>query len=166
MKRLLQRAVVAVVLRVVHAAIVELQQVDSRARDELERVREGTSYAIHTAHAGGPSLYVQWEGGVLRRKRFLENPGCLLRLKAMPVSFLLFTGRMGMAQAYARHAFSLRGEISDVMALARLVDLVEAYLFPRFVTRRILTEVPLLQACPLRVYGRICCGFLTGRYRV
>jgi hypothetical protein len=50
------------------------------------------------------------------------------------------------------------------MKLARLVNLVEGYLFPKFITKHILTDIPTLQVNPLRVYGRVLCGFLTGRY--
>ena len=58
----------------------------------------------------------------------------------------------------------MQGEIADVMKLARLVNLVEGYLFPKFITKHILTDIPTLQVNPLRVYGRVLCGFLTGRY--
>lgn len=71
---------------------------------------------------------------------------------------------MGLAQAYAYHAFTLSGDIADVMKLARMVNLVEAYLFPRFITRRILTDIPPLRTSPLKVYAKLAAGFLTGKY--
>ena len=94
----------------------------------------------------------------------VDKPVCALRLKSTGISFRMFTGQMGLAQAYAQHAFSMQGEIADVMKLARLVNLVEGYLFPKFITKHILTDIPTLQVNPLRVYGRVLCGFLTGRY--
>lgn len=89
---------------------------------------------------------------------------CRLAIKSLPLSFRLFTGQMSVAQGYAQHAFCVSGDVADVMKLVRLIDLVEAYLFPTFITKRILTDLPPLQASPLRVYGRIACGFLTNRY--
>lgn len=163
MKRFVQKAVVAVVLRVVHAALVELQTLDSRVEKELRRLPEGMSYALGTGFRG-PELFVEWKEGRLQRRKTMENPHCSLRIKSLPLSFQLFTGQVGIAQAYARHAFTLAGDVGDVMKLARMINLVEAYLFPRVITRRILTDIPPLQVSPLRVYGRLCCGFLTGRY--
>lgn len=163
MKRWFQSLLVTVVLRVVHAAIVELGTLDSRARQELLLLPEGMSYAVH-ASAGGPCLFVQWQGGSLRRLPQLEHASCALHMKSLPLAFQLLTGQIGLPQAYARHAFTLQGDVGDVMRLARLVNLVEAYLFPRVMTRRILTDIPRLQVNPLRVYGRLLCGFLTGRY--
>lgn len=163
MKLALQKLTVGIVLRVVHAALVELYGLDSRVRAEFDRMPEGMSYALQTGHAA-PELYVQWTGGRLLNLKKIEKPTCALRLKSTGISFRMFTGQMGLAQAYAQHAFSMQGEIADVMRLARLVNLVEGYLFPKFITKHILTDIPALQVNPLRVYGRILCGFLTGRY--
>ncbi len=164
MKRFFQRLTVGIVLKVVHAALVELYRIDSRVQGELDALPEGMSYAVQTGY-NAPVLYVQWQQGRLCSHPVLESPVCALRIKSLAHSFQLFTGQMGLAQAYARHAFSMKGEIADVMKLARLVNLVEAYLFPQWITRRILTEIPTLQANPLRVYGNIVCGFLSGRYK-
>ncbi len=164
MKRFVQRLTVGVVMRVVHAAICELRAVgDTRAVRELSQLREGMAYSVSSG-AGGPELHVQWKDGRLLRRLEAAEDACRLRIKTLPLAFRLFTGRLGLAQAYAWHAFTIQGDVADVMRLARLVNLVEAYLFPRFITRRILTDIPEPQANPLRIYGRLCLGFLTGRY--
>ncbi len=162
--RAIQSLVVGIVLRVVHAALVELRELDSRVAKEFERMPEGLSYAIQTGYQG-PQLFVRWNGQVLERLRDLHAPTCALRIKSMPLSFRLFTGQMGLAQAYARHAFTMGGEVGDVMRLARLVNLVEAYLFPKIITRRIMTDVPETEVSFLRAYGRIALGFLTCKYK-
>lgn len=163
--RFLQSLTVGIVLRVVHAALVELRKLDSRVAVEFERMPEGLSYAIQTGYKG-PTLYVRWDGKELRRLPELAAPSCALRIKSMPLSFRLFTGQMGLAQAYARHAFTMGGEVADVMRLARLVNLVEGYLFPKIMTRRIMTDVPETEVCFLRAYARIALGFLTCKYKL
>lgn len=163
--RAIQSFVVAVVLRVVHAALIELRALDSRVAKEFERMPEGLSYAIRTGFEG-PTLHVQWKDGKLVRLAGLSAPSCSLRIKSMPLAFRLFTGQMGLAQAYARHAFTMGGEVADVMRLARLVNLVEAYLFPSVMTRCIMTDVPETEVCFLRAYARIALGFLTCKYKL
>lgn len=164
MKRFFQRCTVAIVLRVVHAALVELQKQDSRVAAEFARMPEGLSYSIYTGH-NGPCLHVLWQGGKLRRLRTLDKAVCTLHIKSMPLAFRLFTGQMGLAQAYAAHAFTMAGEVADVMRLARLVNIVEAYLFPNFINRRIMTDIPRPEVCFLRTYARVAWGFLTCKYR-
>lgn len=163
MKRWLQKLVVGVVLRVVHAALVELYRHDTRVRAEMDALPERMSYAIYTGHEA-PALFVLWRRGRLRRLGRMPKPVCCLQVKSLAHAFQLFTGQMGLAQAYARHAFTMKGEIADVMRLARLVNLVEAYLFPKFITRHILTDIPELEVTPLRVYGSILRGFVTLKY--
>lgn len=165
MLRTIQKLTVAIVLRFVHAAIVELYKRDSRAREELDNLPDGMSYALETGHLA-PQLFVQWQGGKLHRRTAIDTPTCALQIKSLPLSFLLFTGQMGLAQAYAQHAFTMKGDVADVMRLARLVNLVEAYLFPKFITKHILTDIPKTEVCFLRIYGAILLGFLTCRYRL
>ena len=163
MKLSLQKLIVGIVLRVVHAALVELYGIDSRVKAEFDALPERMSYAIATGHHA-PTLFVRWKKGKLVRLQQLHAAVCTLRVKSAAHSFQLFTGQMGLAQAYARHAFTMQGEIADVMKLARLVNIVEAYLFPKIITKRILTDIPALQANPLRVYGKIALGFLRFKY--
>ncbi len=164
MTRALQSLTVGIVMRVVHAAICELQTVgDTRVLHELSLMAEGQTYSIGVG-MGGPSLHVQWKGGKLHRLAEPAPHACTLRIKSLSLAFRLFTGQMGLAQAYAGHAFSVQGDLSQVMQLARLVNIVEACLFPRFITKHLMTDIPAPQVNPLRVYGRIACGFLTLRY--
>lgn len=163
MKRAIQKFVVGAALRLVHAALVELRGMDEYVAAEFAKLPAGMSYAIHTGHAA-PSLYVRWDGERLHRLPAIEQPRCELRLKALSISFRLFTGQMGIAQAYAQHAFTMAGEVADVMRLARLVNHAEAYLFPPLITRRFLSVLPRLSASPLRLYGKIILGFLIGKY--
>lgn len=163
MKRAMKKFVVGAALRVVHAALVELSELDAYVAAEFDKLPVGMSYAIHTGRYA-PSLYVQWDGERLLRCAALEAPRCELRLKSLATSFLLFSGQMGLAQAYAQHAFTMAGEVADVMRLARLVNRAEAYLFPPFMTRKFLTDIPKLPASALRLYARLAVGFLTGKY--
>ncbi len=164
MKRRLQAVLIAAALRLVHAALVELQRLDPEVAEELRRLPVGLSYAIHTGHRG-PSLIVRWDGKKLLRvsdtSHLVKNT---LRFKALAIAFRLFTGQIGLAHAYAQHAFTLSGDIADVMRLARLVNRAEVYLFPFIVTRRILPEQPGPAVSPLRVYARIFYGFFKSAY--
>lgn len=163
MKRAIQKWVVGAALRVVHAALVELREMDDYVAAEFAKLPAGMSYAIRTGHKC-PALYVHWDGEKLLRPASLDAPRCELRLKSLATSFRLFTGQMGLAQAYAQHAFTMAGEVADVMRLARLVNRTEAYLFPPFIAKHFLTDIPKLPASPMRMYARLVLGFLTCRY--
>ena len=80
MKRFFQKLTVGIVLRVVHAALVELQAQDTRVAEEFACMPEGLSYSIYTGH-NGPVLHVAWQGGKLRRLRTLDKATCTLQIK-------------------------------------------------------------------------------------
>ena len=50
--------------------------------------------------------------------------------------------RLGVAQAYAEHRFLLKGDIKDAMSFVRVIDRTEGYLFPKFITKGILKQIP------------------------
>ena len=56
--------------------------------------------------------------------------------------FLMMTAQIGTPQAYAQHRLGLEGNIVDSMTLTRCLNSVKAYLFPKFISRRILKRVP------------------------
>lgn len=164
MKRAFQKLVVGAALRVVYAALVELSRMDAAVAAELAKLPAGMSYTIRTGHEC-PTLCVQWDGARLLRPAAPVAPArCELSLKSLATAFRIFTGQMGLAQAYAQHAFTMAGEVADVMRLARLVNRTEAYLFPPFITRSFLTDLPELPASPLRLYARLALGFITAKY--
>lgn len=163
MKRACCKWIVGAALRVVQASLVELREMDDYVAAEFDKLPVGMSYSICTGYEC-PVLHVVWDGKRLLRRASLPQPRCELHLKSLATSFRLFTGQMGLAQAYAAHAFTMAGEVADVMRLARLVNRAEAYLFPPFMTKNFLTDIPKLPASPLRMYARLALGFLCGRY--
>ena len=70
----------------------------------------------------------------------------------------MFTGRLGVSKAYAEHRFTLKGEIGKAMSLVRCIDIVEAYLFPKFITKNILKEIPKKSMGLVRCYGNVLFG--------
>ena len=49
-------------------------------------------------------------------------------------------GRFGVAESFARHDILLKGNINTAVALVRIIDLCEYYLFPRLITRKFLPK--------------------------
>ena len=60
MKLFFQKLTVGIVLRVVHAALVELYGMDTRVKAEFDALPERMSYAIATSH-DAPTLFVRWK---------------------------------------------------------------------------------------------------------
>lgn len=157
--RRFQQIVCAVVLVVLYRAIRVLSHADSRIREELRQMPQGRTVCLSVSpDEKAPSLTFSVADGTIRRCARSMQPDIHIVFKSETMAFRVFTGRMGIAGAYAAHAFTLRGNINETMGVVRVVDLVEGYLFPRFMTRRILKEVPEKQLPTLAVYLRLIPG--------
>ena len=114
---------------------------DKRVRNEIDNWKEGFSIKLQIAPNGSCLNIKKTKEGLIKPKE-IENPNTAICFKSIDAAFLVLTGRLAVSGAYAGHRFKLSGEISEAMSFVRCVDIVEAYLFPKFITKRILKEVP------------------------
>ena len=128
---------------------------------EYDNLKRGGDRRDHTG--GGGRTYMAWLislGLVFRQtatnKIMLTLAGEAILNGANPVKVL--TGQMGVARAYAEHRFTLKGDIGVTMGLVRMIDIAEAYLFPRIMTKRILRSVPYKEKSTLTIYRKVFIG--------
>ncbi len=62
--------------------------------------------------------------------------------KSYEAAFLLVVGKIGIYEGYSQHRFIVRGDFIQAMPFVRILYYVEAYLFPDFITKKILKERP------------------------
>lgn len=160
-----RRKLASVVLCVLYGGIYQLYQTDARVQREIDRWPEGMTYGLKCSPQG-PSLYFRKNEGKLMRlnPRIQKKYDTCITFKSLETAFLVLTGRMGIAGAYAAHGFSLHGDIGTAMELVRCVDLVESHLFPRVMTKRILKEVEPKGISSIHLYLRIFAGLFRGAY--
>jgi hypothetical protein len=155
--RQIQQNVCGLVLQVLYRAIRVLARCDSRVRQELSDLPEGLTVRFSVSpQADSRFLCFEIANGTIKKSK--KQPDIHIIFKNEAMAFRVFTGRMGVAGAYAAHAFILRGNINQAMGIVRVVDLAEGYLFPRFISSHILTDVPEKQVPSLVVYLRLIPG--------
>lgn len=144
------------VLQVLYRGIRVLSHADSRVRQELLSLPEGRTVRFAVSpKPDAPSLTFTVLDGTIQKAPRTAEVDIEIVFKNEKMAFRVFTGRMGISGAYAAHAFTLRGNINETMGIVRIIDLVEAYLFPGFMTRRILRELPKKQCPAMLVYLRL-----------
>lgn len=165
LKYLAEQAVGAVVLYVLFGGICVLYQEDERVKEEIDSWKDGMVYCLECS-PGGPFLMFGKKGRRLYRLVPDEKAAdTCIRFKHMGEAFKVLMGMEGIAGSYAAHGFALKGDISSAMTFSRVVDLVESYLFPRVMTKRILKEVAQKETYSLAIYGKILVGAVLGKYR-
>lgn len=124
---------------------------DINVKKEIDSLKDGFTAVIDTGEKG-INLIIQKQGNKLIRLKQAQNADIEITFKSLDVAFLMFTGRLGVSQAYAEHRFTLKGEIAQAMCLVRCIDIVEAYLFPRIITKNILKYQPQKTMGILKTY--------------
>ena len=124
---------------------------DENVRKEIDSLENGFTAIIDTG-AKNTKLIIQKLNNKLIKLKTVENANIEIVFKSLDTAFLMFTGRLGVSRAYAEHRFTLKGEIAQAMSLVRCIDIVEAYLFPKIITKNILKYQPKKSIGLLKTY--------------
>lgn len=165
MMQMIKGKVSEVILYFLYGGFYQLYKKDSRIREEVDSWENGMTYCLKCS-ADGPQLFIRKNRNGLQRLNpvIQKTYDTCFEFKSLDEAFLVLTGRQGVAGAYAAHGFLLYGDIGTAMSFSRSIDLVEAYLFPQFMTKHILKEIPEKQVSTLAVYASVLGGILTGNY--
>lgn len=124
---------------------------DENVRKEIDLLPDKFTAIIDTGEKN-TKLIIQKNDNNIVRLKDTENANIEIVFKNIDSAFLMFTGRLGVSRAYAEHRFLLKGEIAKAMCLVRCIDIVEAYLFPKIITKNILKYEPSKNMGLLKTY--------------
>lgn len=99
--------------------------------------------------------------GELKVYKSDEAPLCVdldLVFKSIDVAIPLLVGMKGAGQAFADHDFIMKGDICESMTVVKIIDLVESYLFPNFMLKKILNGLPKREKSKIRLYTYFILG--------
>jgi len=128
-------------------------RLDSRVAHEVAGWAEGQRLCLQIGPAG-PAMAVAKEGGRLRFLGLRAAPGAdlVIHFKHLEGALPVFLGQQSIAQAYAQRRLTMKGDLTFAMSVVRVILITEAYLFPGFITRRIMQRVPRRAVSAARVY--------------
>lgn len=126
---------------------------DKGAKEEAKSIPDGTTLVLKI-NSIGPSLTLKKQKDKFIFVGLIENekPDLAIYFKNIEAAFLVLTGQIGISQAYAEHRFSLHGDIITTMPIVRILCLVEAYLFPKFISKKLLKEMPKRETGKSKIY--------------
>jgi hypothetical protein len=127
---------------------------DSRVRGEVGSWPEGTVLVIGVA-PDGPRMTVRKSGGKLEYLGGASSltPTIEVEFKSIDVALPVLIGMKGMLQAFAEHRSILKGDIGLGMSIVRSLHIVEGYLFPDVIGKRVLPRAPHREVSRLAVYA-------------
>ena len=122
-------------------AIAELAEKDSEIGAEFADLPENFKVNIGILPYGTYIGVIKTADGLKVKKNGFANPNLSVSFKSVPSAKKVMLAQQNLAQSYARHALIVGGDIAIAMGLVRAINKVECYLFPRFMTKKILPKI-------------------------
>lgn len=156
-----KRVLIKIIMLFMSKGIISGSLLDSGVKQELMNWNEGFSFILKSDH-NDTGRYICWEGGRLtsgKGKLSEDEADIVICFKNIEAAFMVMTGRISVAKAFAEHRFIMKGDIFKGMSIVRIMNIVEGYLFPPFISRKILKRIPDKEVSSLRMYRHILLGF-------
>lgn len=137
------------VLLVLGRALQSLSHSDPLMQHEIEAWPEDFTMMIVIRADGGSMAVTRDSKAQLVYRGAHFDPGqanVVITIKNIDSAFAMFTGQLGADVAYARHAMSAKGDLSYTVSVVRILNIAEAYLFPAFIARNIMKQLPPIPA--------------------
>ncbi|MDO8964181.1 MAG: hypothetical protein Q7W30_06785 [Coriobacteriia bacterium] len=149
-----KRVLAAVVFAVMGRGLVACARLDSRVRAEADSWPDGTTITLAIA-PHGPRTTVRKTGDrlVALGGRAGIEPTLLVTFKNVDGAVPVLLGIKSVLQSFAEHRASLSGDIALGISLVRCLHVVEGYLFPDLMTRRILPRPATREVGHVRAYA-------------
>lgn len=132
---------------------------DEGIKKELENIEENTVVMLKI-EPFGPQMLMQKRGSkiIYIGGKETKRVDIAICFKNIDAALMVLTGQIGIDQAYAEHRFTLKGDIFSTMPLVRALYTVEAYLFPTFITKKILKSMPKRTTNRFKIYSGLLFG--------
>lgn len=151
--RAMKRMVAGVVFAVMGRGLVACARLDSRVRGEVADWPDGTVVTLAISPRG-PRTSVRKSGGRLTALGGAQvAPTLLVTFKNVDGALPVLLGMKSVLGAFAEHRASLSGDVALGMSLVRCLHVVEGYLFPDLINRRVLPRPVTREVGHLRAYA-------------
>jgi len=150
-----RKMLAAVVLQLLGRGLVAAARLDKRVRFEVASWPDPYTVTLMIA-PWGPGVSWRRKGDTLACLGS-TNVDCdlLVTFKSVDVALPTLLGAKGVLDALAEHRVMVKGDLTVAMVLVRCLNIVEGYLFPDIVTRRILPRPATRKRGHLVAYGAL-----------
>lgn len=150
-----RKAVAAVVFTVLGRGLIAAARLDHRIAEEVSGWPEGTVVTLRIAPFG-PQVSWRRSGDTLEHLGGRDVAATLLvTFKSVDDALPLLLGMKSVLGAFAEHRATVAGDLALAMSLVRCLHIVEGYLFPDLLTRRILPHPAARARGHLVAYGSL-----------
>ena len=140
----LKKMVVGIALLALGGTFEKVSKHSAELKQEIKTWKKGIVISLGVL-PNGPSISLKEDNGTIRYLgRGYKNPDVRILFKNMDSAFMPFTAQMGSHIAFVQHRALLHGNVVDGIKANRAMGIVQAYLLPGIVFKKVFKLPPKL----------------------
>jgi len=140
----LKKMVVGIALLALGGTFEKVSKHSAELKQEIKTWKKGIVISLGVL-PNGPSISLKEDNGMIRYLgRGYKNPDVKIIFKNMDSAFLPFTAQMGSHMAFVQHRAMVHGSVLDGIKANRAMGIVQAYLLPGIVFKKVFKLPPKL----------------------
>ena len=143
-----------VIFNVLAKALPFVCKNDSRARELFFSLPKNLKVSMGIYGEGPYILLSKTEKQIVKEKDASGGANLEVVFKTRKAAQMVLLGQISVSKSFARHDILLKGDINTAVRLVRIIDIVEYYLFPRFITYKFLPKIQK-EFSSFKVYGSL-----------
>ena len=147
-------ALINIVFNVLGKAMPFVCKNDSRANELFFSLPKDIKINMGIYGEGAYISLEKNENQIIKSKDKFAEPDLEVLFKTRKATKMVLLGQISVSQSFARHDILLKGDINTAVRLVRIIDIVEYYLFPRFITHKFLPKMKK-ELSSFKVYGAL-----------
>ena len=130
---------------------------DSRVRAILDKLPDGYVLALRVLPERPIMMLKKTDGKIVNVKKD-EHIDLEICFKNIDVAMPVLTGSQGIKDTYKHSSIISYGSIGDTIEIVECLNIVESYLFPKFITSKIMNTTYKKEVSSLRIYLGVLLG--------
>jgi hypothetical protein len=140
----LKKMVVGIALLALGGTFEKVSKHSAELKEEIKTWKKGIVISLGVL-PNGPSISLKEQNGTIKYLgRGYKNPDVKIIFKNMDSAFLPFTAQMGSHMAFVQHRAMVHGSVLDGIKANRAMGIVQAYLLPGIVFKKVFKLPPKL----------------------
>lgn len=148
--------VVNVGFKLLGKGLVSCSKIEDAVKEELKFYEDGFTIELKVFNTD-TKVAIMKMGNEFKYlgSKYKTTPDLSVIFKSYEGALLLVLGQIGVYEGYGQHRFMVKGDLIKSLPFIRILYYVEAYLFPKFISKNILKEMPERSSSKLNAYLRL-----------
>ncbi len=141
----LKKITIKTIFFILGRALSSASKFEPRIRKEVASWEEGFKIKMFVLPSGPALGWEKQHGKLQYLGSRLDHGDLIVNFKNLTSAFLLMTPQVGLAQGFAEHRVNVVGDLNKAISLTRCISILLPYLYPDFIVKRLLKEIPQIK---------------------